>query len=141
MGCSPDRAAPQLAGGDRREGEFAPLARIGDMVGARWDNGKVTMPEGYKAAWQSFVDGGWMTLAAPEEHGGQGLGAVELIILMEELGYALAPLPFLSNAAAGLVLQEAGSEEQRERWLPGGLAAVLAALALFGLTRLDGRFL
>ena len=39
------------------------------------------------------------------------------MILMEELGYALAPLPFLSNAAAGLVLQEAGSDEQRERWL------------------------
>jgi alkylation response protein AidB-like acyl-CoA dehydrogenase len=36
---------------------------------------------------------------------------------MEELGYALAPLPFLSNAAAGLVLQEAGSDGQRERWL------------------------
>ena len=44
---------------------------------------------------------------------------VELVILMEELGYALAPLPFLSNAAAGLVLQAAGSDEQRERWLPG----------------------
>jgi alkylation response protein AidB-like acyl-CoA dehydrogenase len=38
---------------------------------------------------------------------------------MEELGYALAPLPFLSNAAAGLVLAAAGSDEQRERWLPG----------------------
>ena len=38
---------------------------------------------------------------------------------MEELGYALAPLPFLSNAAAGLALEAAGSDEQRERWLPG----------------------
>ena len=38
---------------------------------------------------------------------------------MEELGYALAPLPFLSNAAAGLVLQAGGSEEQKARWLPG----------------------
>ena len=55
------------------EGEFAPLARIGDSVGARWDNGNVTMPEGYKSAWRSFVEGGWMTLAAAEEHGGQGL--------------------------------------------------------------------
>ena len=38
---------------------------------------------------------------------------------MEELGYALAPLPFLSNAAAGLVIQAAGSDEQKARWLPG----------------------
>ena len=44
---------------------------------------------------------------------------VELVILMEELGYALAPPPFLSNAAAGLLIQHAGSDEQRERWLPG----------------------
>ena len=44
---------------------------------------------------------------------------VELVILMEELGYALAPVPFLSNAAAGLALQTAGSDEQQERWLPG----------------------
>ena len=60
--------AAQLA-----EGEFAPLLRIGDTVGARWDNGAVIMPEGFKAAWRSFVEGGWMTLAAPEHHGGQGL--------------------------------------------------------------------
>jgi alkylation response protein AidB-like acyl-CoA dehydrogenase len=44
---------------------------------------------------------------------------VELAILMEELGYALAPAPFLSNAAAGLMIQHAGSDEQRDRWLPG----------------------
>ena len=41
------------------------------------------------------------------------------MILAEELGYALAPVPFLSNAAAGLVLQAGGSEEQKARWLPG----------------------
>ena len=38
---------------------------------------------------------------------------------MEELGYALAPVPFLSNAAAGLLIQAAGSDEQKQRWLPG----------------------
>jgi alkylation response protein AidB-like acyl-CoA dehydrogenase len=41
------------------------------------------------------------------------------VILAEELGYALAPLPFLSNAGAGLALVFAGSDEQKERWLPG----------------------
>ena len=38
---------------------------------------------------------------------------------MEELGYSLAPVPFLSNAAAGLALQHAGSDEQQAKWLPG----------------------
>ena len=47
------------------EGEFAPLDRVGDTVGARWDNGVVRMPDGYRAAYQAFVDGGWMSLAAP----------------------------------------------------------------------------
>jgi alkylation response protein AidB-like acyl-CoA dehydrogenase len=62
---------------------------------------------------------GWPGIFIGEEHGGQGLGVVELVILMEELGYALAPSPFLSNVAAGLMIQHAGSDEQRDRWLPG----------------------
>src|SRR3712207_3158523 len=62
---------------------------------------------------------GWPGIFIGEEHGGQGLGVLELGILSEELGYALAPSPFLSNAAAGLVIQHAGSQEQKERWLPG----------------------
>jgi alkylation response protein AidB-like acyl-CoA dehydrogenase len=69
--------------------------------------------------WKELCELGWPGIFIGEEHGGQGLGTVELIILMEELGYALAPLPFLSNAAAGLVLASAGSDEQKERWLPG----------------------
>jgi alkylation response protein AidB-like acyl-CoA dehydrogenase len=70
-------------------------------------------------AWREMCELGWAGIFIGEEHGGQGLGIVELVILMEELGYALAPVPFLSNAAAGLALQGAGSDEQRERWLPG----------------------
>src|SRR5919205_542745 len=70
-------------------------------------------------AWKELSELGWAGIFIDEEHGGQGLGIVELVILMEELGYALAPVPFLSNAAAGLALQVAGSDEQKERWLPG----------------------
>jgi alkylation response protein AidB-like acyl-CoA dehydrogenase len=70
-------------------------------------------------AWKELCELGWPGIFIAEEYGGQGLGIVELAILMEELGYALAPLPFLSNAAAGLVLQSAGSDEQKARWLPG----------------------
>ena len=71
------------------------------------------------ATWKELCELGWPGIFISEDHGGQGLGAVELIILMEELGYALAPLPFLSNAAAGLVIQHGGSDEQRAQWLPG----------------------
>jgi alkylation response protein AidB-like acyl-CoA dehydrogenase len=69
--------------------------------------------------WKEMSELGWPGIFIGEEHGGQGLGVVELVILMEELGYALAPAPFLSNAAAGLMIQHAGSDEQRDRWLPG----------------------
>ena len=44
---------------------------------------------------------------------------MELAILCEELGYACAPTPFISNASAGLFIDQAGSDEQRQRWLPG----------------------
>jgi alkylation response protein AidB-like acyl-CoA dehydrogenase len=70
-------------------------------------------------AWKEMSELGWAGIFVDEEHGGQGLGVVELVILIEELGYALAPVPFLSNAAAGLALQFAGSDEQKARWLPG----------------------
>jgi alkylation response protein AidB-like acyl-CoA dehydrogenase len=69
--------------------------------------------------WSEMADLGWPGIFVPEEHGGQGLGVLELVILMEELGYVAAPSPFMSNAAAGLMLLHAGSDEQQARWLPG----------------------
>ena len=87
------------------------------------------------AHWAELAELGWSGIFIDEEHGGQGLGTVELVILMEELGYSLAPVPFLSNAAAGLVLQHAGSDDQRSKWLPGiasGEARGTAGLARDG---------
>ena len=72
--------------------------------------------------WKEICELGWPGIAIAEEHGGQGLGTVELAILCEEIGYACAPVPFLSNAIGGLVVSGAGSDEQRERWL-GGIAS------------------
>ena len=71
------------------------------------------------AFWTEVSDLGWAGIAVAEEHGGQGLGMVELMILCEELGYAYAPLPYLSNACAGLVIEAAGTDEQKQKWLPG----------------------
>src|SRR4051794_8704333 len=61
---------------------------------------------------------GWPGIAVSEEHGGQGLGMVELAVLLEELGYACAVTPFLGSVLAALVIEHAGSAEQRSRWLP-----------------------
>ena len=72
-----------------------------------------------ESLWAELVELGWPGIAVAQEHGGQGLGAVELAVLLEELGYACAASPFLSTATVAAVIQAAGSEEQRTRWLPG----------------------
>jgi alkylation response protein AidB-like acyl-CoA dehydrogenase len=71
------------------------------------------------ALWKELSELGWPGISVAEEHGGQGLGAVELSVLLEELGYACAATPFLSTAAAASVIQAHGSDDQRSRWLPG----------------------
>ncbi len=72
--------------------------------------------------WREIVELGWPGIAVPEQYGGQGLGAVELAVLLEELGYACAATPFLSTAVTAAVIAAGGSDEQRSRWLPGLLA-------------------
>jgi alkylation response protein AidB-like acyl-CoA dehydrogenase len=67
--------------------------------------------------WRELADLGWTGLVVPEDLGGLGLGAVELVVICEELGYALAPTPFFSSVAATLLLVAAGTPEQRARWL------------------------
>src|SRR3712207_5960444 len=66
------------------------------------------------ALWKELGELGWPGIAVSEEHGGQGLGLVELCVLLEELGYACAAVPFLGSALAALALEEAGETE----WLP-----------------------
>jgi alkylation response protein AidB-like acyl-CoA dehydrogenase len=69
--------------------------------------------------WAQLRELGWPGIAVAEEHGGQGLGAVELAVLAEEHGYACATTPFLQTAAVAAAIQAAGSADQRARWLPG----------------------
>ncbi len=79
------------------------------------------------ALWREIAELGWPGIAVAEEHGGQGLGAVELAVLLEELGYACAATPFLATAVAAAVIQAGGSDEQRRRWLPGLISGELRA--------------
>jgi alkylation response protein AidB-like acyl-CoA dehydrogenase len=71
------------------------------------------------ALWRELCELGWPGIAVPEAHGGQGLGVVELAVLLEELGYAVAATPLLGTALAALALERGGTPEQRDRWLPG----------------------
>jgi alkylation response protein AidB-like acyl-CoA dehydrogenase len=69
--------------------------------------------------WRELCELGWPGIAVAEEHGGQGLGRIELSILCEELGRSIAPVPFLPSVLAATLIEHAGSPAQRERWLPG----------------------
>ena len=85
--------------------------------------------------WSELCELGWPGIAVAEEHGGQGLGRVELSILCEELGRAVAPVPFLGSVLAATLIEHAGSGSQRERWL--GELASGAMIGAVGLAR-DG---
>jgi alkylation response protein AidB-like acyl-CoA dehydrogenase len=76
-------------------------------------------PRGFSDdGWARICELGWPALLIAEEHGGLGLGVVELAVVQEELGAALAPSPFLSTVVAAALIADAGSDDQRARWLP-----------------------
>ena len=108
-----------------------------ELLGARspWPRVREAAVAGaYDAGlWREIVELGWPGIAVSERHGGQGLGMVELAVLLEELGYACAAVPFLSTAVAAAVIDREGSDEARERWLPGLVSGELTA----GLGRPD----
>jgi alkylation response protein AidB-like acyl-CoA dehydrogenase len=76
--------------------EIAPLNRVGDEVGAQFNQGHVTMPPGFKDAYQAFWQSGWASLCTATEDGGQSLPAVLESVLYEWLsaanhGWTMAP--------------------------------------------------
>ncbi|MDP3702422.1 MAG: acyl-CoA dehydrogenase family protein [Hylemonella sp.] len=99
--------------------EVAPLQRVGDETGARFEAGRVTMPPGFRAAYQSFWQAGWPALACAPEDGGQGLPAVIEAVLYEMLsaanhGWTMAP-GLLHGAYE--CLKHHGSDELKTRYL------------------------
>jgi len=68
--------------------------------------------------WKSLLEMGLGGITIPEVHGGAGLELLDLALVAEALGYGAAPGPFLGHSLAGLALQLAGSEEQKQTWLP-----------------------
>ena len=83
--------------------------------------------------WQGLADMGFLGVAIPEAFGGAGAGHLELCVIAEEMGRALAPVPFSSTvylAAEAILL--AGSETQKQKWLPAiASGKTIGTLALF----------
>src|SRR3954452_12051664 len=107
---------------DLTDEQQAIRATAKDFLAARYKSARIReladSETGFEQSdWDEMAELGWPGLALPEEWGGQGLGIVDLAVLFEEMGYALAPSALLSNTVAGLALAHCGSDEQRERWL------------------------
>src|ERR1700743_797889 len=86
-----------------------------------------------KELWKGLGEMDFLGVAIPEEFGGAGAGRLELCVIAEEMGRALAPVPFSSTVylAAEAVLL-AGSEAQKQKWLPLIAAGkAIGTLALF----------
>ncbi|OBI11959.1 acyl-CoA dehydrogenase [Mycobacterium sp. E2497] len=87
--------------------------------------------------WQNLVELGWLGLHVDEEHGGSGFGLPELVVVVEELGRAVAPGPFVPTVIASAVIAKDGSAEQKSRLLPGLVdGTVTAGIGLDGQVRL-----
>ena len=101
-------------------GEWAPLNRAGDTVGAKWTPDGVVMPAGFGQAYRDYVEGGWGTIGVAEEHGGQGLPfAIQTAVLdtlgTANMGFALCPTLTVGAIEA---LAHHGSAEQQALYLP-----------------------
>ena len=69
--------------------------------------------------WKKMADLGWMGLVFPEEYGGVGMSFLDLVVLLEEMGRALVPGPFVPTIVlAGGTILAAGTEEQKQKYLP-----------------------
>jgi len=99
---------------------LAPLNQPGDAEGSKWDQGRVTTPKGFVAAYKQFVEGGWNALQFPAEFGGQGLPKLVAAPVMEmwksaNLSFSLCPL-LTGGAIEALLLR--GADGLKQTFLP-----------------------
>jgi alkylation response protein AidB-like acyl-CoA dehydrogenase len=109
FGLTDDQREIQRTARDLLEQYAAPARVRGHAEAASFDS----------ELWGVLCNLGWPGIALAEEVGGQGLGTVELTVLCEELGRAVAPVPFMPSVLAATIIDDGASAAQRERWLPG----------------------
>ncbi len=99
---------------------LAPLNASGDQEGAVWKDSAVAMPQGFKAAYARYVEGGWNGIGAEPEYGGQGMpytvvAAVNEMWKASNMAFSLCPL-LTTGAIEAIALS--GSPEQKAAYLP-----------------------
>jgi alkylation response protein AidB-like acyl-CoA dehydrogenase len=101
------------------EKEFYPANKKGDREGCRFEQGRVTVPESFHAAYQHYCEGGWLAMSDPPEVGGQGFPVVMANACMElfaAANWSLLMYPGLTHGAAR-ILQLFGAPALQERYL------------------------
>ena len=72
-----------------------------------------------ESLWKNVAEMGWLGTTVPEQYGGTGLGYLELVLIAQEMGRALAPIPFASSVyGATEAILRYGTEDQKKKWLP-----------------------
>ncbi len=100
--------------------ELLTINRQGDEHGAKFENGSVTTPPGFKEAYNKYVENGWTSIDAEPEHGGQGLPKLFQNLIDEMLSATNLAFKLYSELSHGVyhLLATTASEEIRDRYLP-----------------------
>lgn len=135
----PDAARPEIdaelldsildAAGRLADEVIAPLDAVADRDGCRIENGRVTTPEGYKAAWAAMAEGGWLGLDQPESYGGSALPIVLKAMTTTLFDRACPGFGMVCGAtvSASVLLDEHAPEAVAADWIPALIAGTRAA--------------
>jgi len=102
------------------KGELAPINQLGDEVGAKFEDGKVIMPDEFKAAYEKYVEAGWLGISSDPEFGGQGFpmvigAATGEMVVGSNVSFSMSP--GLTRGAAALI-EEFGTDEMKQLYVP-----------------------